>query len=186
MPTEIELNPYYLNPLGYNRGLFTETTSSTPVAATITPGSLIGTGQGSLLVPANGFRVGDSFRANFEGHISAKNNDTLRIIVKSNTGMLADTGLITMPNITNRHWTMWIDFTIRAIGGAGVASIASGGQFTYLKDASNAFEGDAFSIINNTTFDTTVSNTLAVTAEWSSNSALNSIYSEIFTLYKTY
>lgn len=186
MPTEIELNPYYLNPLGYTRGLFAQTISSTPVTATITPGSLIGTGQGSLSVPANGFKIGDSFRANFEGHISAKNNDTIRIVVKTGAVILADTGAIIVPNITNRHWTMWIDFTIRSTGGAGVAAIASGGQFTYLKDASNAFEGNAFSIINNTTFDTTVSNTLEVTAQWSSNSNLNSIYSEIFTLTKTY
>ena len=186
MPTKIELDSYYSNPYGYIRGLFTQTTDSTPVTGTITPGSLIGSGQGSLSIPANGFKVGDSFRASFDGHISAKNNDTLRIIVKTGSIILADTGTITMPQITSRHWTMWIDFTVRAIGNAGTASIASGGQFTYLKDASNAFEGTASSIINNTTFDTTINNTLEVTAQWSSTSASNSIYSEIFTLYKTY
>lgn len=173
----------YLPP--FNFGLFSQTVSSTPVTGTV-PGSLIGTGVGTLSVPANGFQVGDSFRANFEGHISAKNNDTLRLIVKSGAVTLADTGLITMPNITNRHWTMWIDFTIRNIGGAGTAVIASGGQFTYLKNASNAFEGNAFSVINSTTFNTTVLNTLTVTAQWGTNDPLNSIYSEVFTLYKTY
>lgn len=167
-------------------GLFTQTVSSTPVTATTVPGSLIGTGVGTLSVPASAFQVGDSFRAAFEGHISAKNNDTLRIVVKTGSVILADTGAITMPGITNRHWSLWIDFTIRTTGIATVASIASGGQFTYMKNASNAFEGNAFSIINNTTFDTTVSNTLEVTAQWSSNSNLNSIYSEIFTLTKTY
>jgi hypothetical protein len=167
-------------------GLFSQTVSSTPVAATITEGSLIGTGLGSLSVAQNGFAVGDSFRATFAGHISAHNNDTLRLRVKSGSVLLADTGAITMPGITNLHWTMWIDFTVRAIGPAGTAVIASGGQFTYMKNASNAFEGDAFSIINNTTFDTTVLNTLSVTAQWSSNNADNSIYSELFNLYKTY
>lgn len=186
MPTEIEINPYYINPLGYNRGLYAQTGSSSPVTASAAPGSLIGTGVGSLTVPANGFKVGDSFRASFEGHISAKNNDTLRIEVLSNTVVLADTGAITMPGITNRHWTLWIDFTIRSVGAAGVAAIASGGQFTYLKNASNAFEGSAFSIINSTTFDTTIGNTLKVNAQWSSSDPLNSIYSELFTLYKTY
>lgn len=166
--------------------LFAQTVSSTPVTATTVPGSLIGTGVGTLSVPANAFQVGDSFRASFEGHISAKNNDTLRIVVKTGSVILADTGVITMPNITNRHWSLWIDFTVRTTGIATVASIASGGQFTYMKNASNAFEGSLFSIINNTTFNTTVPNTLQVTAEWSSTSAQNSIYSEVFTLYKTY
>ena len=41
-------------------------------------------------------------------------------------------------------------------------------------------------IINNTTFDTTVLNTLVITAQWNTNNAGNSIYSEIFTLNKTY
>lgn len=186
MPTEIEINSYYVNPLGYLRGLFTQTNNSIPVAATTVEGSLIGTGVGSLSVPANGFVVGDSFRAQFAGHISAQNNDTLTLRVKSGSVILADTGAITMPGISNLHWTMWIDFTIRAIGAAGIAIIASGGQFTYMKNASNAFEGDVFSIVNNTTFNTTVLNTLSVTAQWSSNSASNSIYSEIFTLTKTY
>jgi hypothetical protein len=167
-------------------GLFAQTVSSTPVAATTTEGSLIGTGLGSLSVPANGFAVGDSFRATFAGHISAHNNDTLRLRVKSGSVLLADTGAITMPGITNLHWTMWIDFTVRAIGPAGTAVITSGGQFTYMKNASNAFEGDAFSIVNNSTFNTTVLNTLSVTAQWSSNNASNSIYSELFNLYKTY
>lgn len=166
-------------------GLFSQTVSSTPATGTV-PVSLIGSGQGTLTVPANAFKIGNSFRANFAGHISSVNNDTLRMIVKSGSVILADTGAITMPNINTRHWTMWIDFTIRATGSAGGASIASGGQFTYLKNASNAFEGTAFSIINSTTFDTTVINTLEVTAQWSSSNAGNTMYSEIFTLTKTY
>jgi hypothetical protein len=186
MPTEIEINNYYLNPLGYLRGLYTQTSSSTPVTNTTVAGSLIGNGLGSLSIPANGFKIGDSFRGVFEGHLSAKNNQLLRIIVRSNGAILADTGNITMPQLTNRHWTMWIDFTVRSLGGSGIGAIASGGQFTYLKDASNAFEGSAFSIINNTTFDTTVLNTLVITAQWGSSDPLNSIYSEIFTLTKTY
>lgn len=184
----INLANYVLNKIPatpYNFGLFSQTISSTP-ATGMAAISLIGTGQGTLSIPANGFKIGDSFRANFEGHISSINNDALRIIVKAGAITIADTGAITMPNITNKHWTMWIDFTVRAIGTSGTAAIASGGQFTYLKNASNAFEGSAFSIINNTTFNTTILNTLQVTAQWSSANAGNNIYSEIFTLYKTY
>ena len=48
------------------------------------------------------------------------------------------------------------------------------------------FEGADFSIINNTTFDTTISNTLNITAQWNSNNAGNNIYSESFILTKIY
>jgi hypothetical protein len=167
-------------------GLFAQTAESTPVTNTTTPGSLIGTGVGSLLIPANVFAVGDSFRAKFTGHISARNNDTLRITIKTGSVTLADTGLITMPSITNLNWIMEIDFTIRAIGAAGVAEIISSGSFTYMKDASNAFEGDTFSVDNNTTFDTTVANILSVEAIWGAADALNSIDSDLFILTKIY
>jgi hypothetical protein len=106
--------------------------------------------------------------------------------VKSGSVVLVDTGNINMPGLTNQHFELNMDFTIRAIGAAGVASIASGGQFTYIKDASTAYEGVDFSVINNTTFDTTVLNTLTITAEWSAADPLNSIYTEIVTLTKTY
>lgn len=174
----------YLPPA--STGLFTQTANGPTVTATTTESTIIGTGIGSLTIPANAFQVGDSFRVDVMGHISAKNNDTVRIRVKAGSILLGDTGVVTMPNITNKHFDMSLNFTIRSLGAAGVASIASGGQFTYSKNASNAFEGSDFSLVNNTTFDTTISNTLNITVQWSSTSALNSIYTEILTLYKTY
>lgn len=167
-------------------GLFTQIANGPTVTNTVTESTIIGVGLGSLSVPANIFQVGDSFRVNVVGHISAKNNDTLRLRLKSGTILLADTGVITMPSITSKHYEISVNFTIRSIGAAGTASIASGGQFTYSKNASNAFEGADFSIVNNTTFDTTILNTLNITAEWGAADPLNTIYSEILTLYKTY
>lgn len=167
-------------------GLFTQTANGPTVTATTTESTIVGTGVGSLTIPANTFQVGDSFRVDIMGHISAKNNDTVRIRVKAGSILLGDTGLVTMPNITNKHFDMNLNFTVRSLGAAGTASIASGGQFTYSKNASNAFEGSDFSIVNNTTFDTTISNTLNITVQWSSTDPLNSIYTEILTLYKTY
>jgi hypothetical protein len=72
------------------------------------------------------------------------------------------------------------------VGAATVASIASGGLFAYTKNSGLNFEGVNFSLVENTTFNTTISNTLVVTAEWNTTNAGNSIYSEIFTLNKTY
>jgi hypothetical protein len=100
--------------------------------------------------------------------------------------VLADTGVITMAATTVKHWKLEIEFTVRAIGASGVAKIAAGGAFFYTKNASTAFEGINFSTETSTGFDTTISNTLAITAQWGQANAGDSIYSEIFTLNKTY
>ena len=167
-------------------GLFAQTEDSIPVENTTTPMSLIGNGVGTLSIPADVFTVGDSFNAKFTGHISANNNDTLQITIMAGAVTLADTGVMTLPGITSLEWTLNSDFTIRAIGGAGVASIASGGTFVYEKDASTAMEGHTFSLIENTNFDTTVSNTLEVLATWGTADPGDSIYSEMFTLKKIF
>lgn len=167
-------------------GLFSQTANSTPVAATTSEGSIIGTGVGTLNVPANGFSVGDSFNVAIMGHLSAKNNDTLTIRIKSDSVVLGTLGPITMSQSTNKHFDLQLYFTIRTIGAAGVASIMSGGQFNNSKDASFTFEGADYTNVNNTTFDTTISNTLDITAQWSSSDVQNSIYSEILVLNKIY
>lgn len=186
MPTEIELNSYYVNPLGYIRGLYTQTDTSTPVTNTTVESSLLDGGVGSLSVPANGFKVGDSFHAVATGYISAVNNHTLRLRIKTGSVVLADTGVITMAGTTNKHWKLELYFTVRSLGVSGVASIVTGGTFMYTKDASTNFEGTNFSTEVTSGFDTTTTNTLAVTAQWGTASTGDVISSEIFTLTKTY
>ena len=167
-------------------GLYAQTADGANVTNTTAETTIVGSGVGSLSVAANGFSIGDSFLGRIVGHISSKNNDTIRIKIKSGSVILGDTGVVTMPQTTDKHYTVDLNFTIRTIGAAGVASIATGMVFTYSKDASNAFEGYNSTIINNTTFDTTSTNTLDVTVQWGAADALNSIYSEYFTLNKVY
>ena len=167
-------------------GLFSQTANSTTITATTSELTLIDGGVGSLTVPANGFSVGDSFRVEMGGVMSAHNNDTITIRLKAGAVDLGDSGPLTMPQITNQVFMLSVTFTIRAIGAAGVASIVSLAQFHILKKASGTQQGFAWNTINSTTFDTTISNTLNITAQFSSTNANNSIYSDIFTLTKTY
>lgn len=169
-----------------NRGLYSQTTDSTPVTATIDPTTLIGTGVGNLSVPANRFIVGDSYRADFGGLMSAKIGENLRITIRTNTVILADSGLQTMGNLTNAVWSLSIIFTIREIGGAGVASIATFCNFLYVQQSNGNSEGFGFKYVNDFNFDTTVDNTLLVTAQWGSTEPTNSIYSDVFVLQKIY
>ena len=167
-------------------GLFAQTGNSVAVSATTSELSVIDGGIGTLSVPASGFSIGDSFRGDFGGIMSAKNNDTLRIRVKSGSVVLADSGTQTMTTTLNDVWQLSINFTIRQTGGTGTASIVTLGVFHSTKQSNGAPLGFAFNTVNSTTFDTTISNTLDVTAQWSSNSALNNIYSDIFILNKIY
>ena len=173
-------------PATNNYGLFAQTGNSTPISGTTAETTLINGGVGTLTVPANGFTIGDSFRAVFGGVLNATNNQTIRIRVKSGSVILLDSGAQPISNITNNVFSFNVDFTIRQLGAAGVASIVSLGSFHYKKTVNGVVEGFAFNIINNTTFDTTISNTLDVTVQWGSNNATNSIYSDIFILNKTY
>lgn len=65
------------------RGLYTQIGASTRITNTTVETSLLDGGVGTLSVPANGFKIGDSFFAIATGHVSAVNNHTLRIRIKS-------------------------------------------------------------------------------------------------------
>jgi hypothetical protein len=169
-----------------NYGLFAQTANSTPITSG-TETSIIGNGVGTLSVPENGFSVGGSFRADFGGIMSCKNNETLTIKIKSGTTDLSISPLLQMPLTTNQVWLLNINFTVRKIGGLNTASIVVLSELHVLKLASGTQQGFGWNTINATTFDTTILNTLDVTFQWGSNSpATNSIYSDIFVLNKIY
>ena len=167
-------------------GLFAQTGNSVVVSATTVESTLINGGAGTLTVGANQFQIGDSFRADFGGLLNSRNGDDIRIRVKSGSVVLADSGLQNMDGGVNDVWQLSVNFTVRNTGIAGVAEIVSLGVFHTTKQSSGAQTGFAFNTVNNTTFDTTISNTLDVTVQFSSNNPLNSIYSDIFVLNKIY
>lgn len=173
-------------PASVSYGLYAQTANSTPVTNTTVETTLINGGVGTLSVPANGFSVGDSFRAIMAGVLNTANNQTIRIRVKAGSIVLLDSGAQSITNITNDVFSLNIDFTIRQLGAAGVASIVSLGTFHYVKTVNGVIEGFSFNTVNNTTFSTTVSNTLNITVQWGAANAGNSIYSDIFILNKTY
>lgn len=173
-------------PVKMNYGLYSQLISSVPITGTTVESSLVGTGLGTLTVPANGFKQGDSFTAKLGGLISCIGTATIHIRVKSGAIALADTGVITLDAATSKAWELEIDFTITEVGAATVAKILTNGQFVYTKNASFAFDGANFNVANTTTFDTTISNTLEVTAEWNTNNVGNSIHSDIFILNKIF
>jgi hypothetical protein len=74
--TTYKIKQSTLSPLPTVYGLYSQTGNSVVISATTVESTLIGLGVGTLSVPENGFKIGDSFRADFGGLLSAKNNDT--------------------------------------------------------------------------------------------------------------
>lgn len=184
-----ESNGEVTGSLRFNSGFYAQTADGTAITSGATETSLIGTGEGGLSVPADGFAVGDSFSVIMGGRIStASSSETIRIRVKANNGVttfdLANSGVQTLPNATNEAFDLRVNFTIRAIGAATVASVKSMSSFMVQKSSSGALEGFEFNNIESTNFDTTLINTLDITAEW--GGAGNSIQSQYFTMNKIY
>ena len=162
-------------------GLYAQTTQSATLTNTTTETSIVGTGVGSLTIPANHFVVGDSYHAKIGGVISAQNNDTITIRIKTGSTVLATTGLITLEAVTGMGWECELDFTVAAIGATG--SMCTNGNFAYNRDT-GSLEGFVFQDVE--TFDTTIANTLEITAEWGQAKTQDQIYSSNFVLHKTY
>jgi len=169
-----------------SKGLYAQTALSTPVVYASGEASLIGNGVGSLSVPANSFKVGDSFTAKMCGNLSCANNQQIRIRIKSDGNVIGDLGIFEMNTTTDKFFELFIDFTIAEIGEAGVAELFVNGQYSYNQDTAGVLQGSNFALISNTTFDTTVLNDLSITAQWVTSNVTNTIQSQNFVLTKVY
>lgn len=177
--------PGPVGPAGTN-GLFAQTAVGTLITNTTVETSLVGTGVGTLTVPANGFNVGDSFTVKLCGPLSCANNETIHIRLKSNGVVIADAGIFQMKIATDKFFELIADFTITKIGAAGVAELFVNGQYSYNQNANTQLDGVNFALISNTTFDTTITNTLTITAEWGLAKTANKIQSQNFVLTRVY
>ena len=180
---EISLKNTIIN---QSNGLYSQTSLSTPIVNTNVEASLVGAGVGTLTVPANGFRVGDSFTAKMCGKFSSLNNANLEISIKSNSNVIAAIPVLTLTASTDVVFDLIVDFTVAAVGPLGVASLHANGMFTYNKSSNSNYIGTNFLVIDNTDFDTTIINTLDITAKWGAASLSNSIQSQNFNLFRIF
>lgn len=178
-----------INGLTPQGGLSSGTSNSAILTASTAEQSILSTTfVGSRLAPANTFSIGDAYVAVLAGNFSAANGDTLTLRLKGGpTGTTVLSSIvIPLNNATGTYFELEIDFVIRAIGAAGVADIVANYDFSYNQASGGNFQGERKCENNNTTFDTTVNNTLDITAQFSSASASNSIETLLSTLGKTF
>jgi len=183
------LNVNSINGLSAVGGLSSGTSNSAVLTASTAEQSILSnTFVGSRTAPANTFQQGDAFTAILAGNFSSNNGDTLTIRLKGGaTGTtILSTIVIPLNNSTNEYFELEIDFVIRQIGVATVAELAVNYDFSYNQASGGNFQGQRLCELNNTTFDTTISNALDVTAQFSSTSGSNNIETLLSTLGKTY
>lgn len=167
-------------------GLYVQTALGPIITNTTVQTSLIGAGVGTLTVPPNSFKVGDSFVAKMCGYLSCANNETIHIRVKSDGNIIVDAGVFEMKISTNKYFELTLDFTVTKIGVAGVAELFTNGQYSYNNNSLGELLGNNFALVTTTIFDTTVLNALSITAEWGLAKPENSIQSQNFVLNKVY
>ena len=165
-------------------GLYSQTTQSATINTTGEQ-TLVGSGVGSLLVDRDVFQIGDSFHGKIGGKINATGGggrSEITIKVKAGSTILASTGVFDLDTATNGGWELELDFTIATIGASG--TICTNGNFVYNKDSNREIFGHIFQDVQ--PIDTTIPNTLDITAEWNVLNTGDDIYSANFVLYKVY
>ena len=155
-------------------GVYMMTDNANVITATTVETSLLigSTGLGSLTVPAFEFDK-SSYHFNISGNVSTNNGDTLTLKL-TNGGTLAEF-IVQLTSASNEFFELEADFSIMERGGAGTAKISTNFDFTYSDSGATSWRGKRTCVVNNTTFSTEVSNTLDITAQWSSINSNNSI-----------
>ena len=158
-----------VNNLTPSGGLFMITTNGPLISNTtneinlIEGATIVGTNQ----IPANGFEI-SSFHANYSGSFNSLGGGrTLALRVRSNGSVLAQFPAIQLTNAPGEYFEAELDFSIRSLGGPGVASISTNVDFTYGDQGANSWRGERACVVNSTTFDTTIPNQLVITAQFS-------------------
>lgn len=147
--------------------VFTQTASVT-VANTAAETSLVGSGVGSVTLPANFFTIGKVLRVNGWGYHSAAANPSIEIKIKLGSTIILDTTSVASNNSTNQEIRFESNIVCRTTGASG--TVIGQGRYEELThlDVPMVNTGTA-------TIDTTASQVIDVTAQWSTASSSDSI-----------
>lgn len=152
--------------------LFTQTADAT-VANTVTETTLIGTGVGTVTLPANFFVAGKTIKMIITGYFSTTGtpNDTMAFKLGSTT--VLTTGAMAMgSNSSNQLWRMEMILTCRATGTTGTV-MAQG--YCICLDSTVAVRIMEMVTTATTTINTTISLAIDSTNTWGTASESNTI-----------
>lgn len=149
--------------------IFTQTATGT-AANTTSETTISSTGTGTLTLPADFFTVGKKIRLTGFGIHSGTASPNLTIKIKFGSTVILTTGAVATGNSTNEGFNIAADITCRSTGVSG--TVMSGGNYI-----ENATTPRSFGMVNTgtVTVNTTVSQAITVTAQWSVANASNTI-----------
>jgi hypothetical protein len=184
-------NPIEISTSGTTQGLVNFGRFSQTANLTVSTGgsqSIFGTGVGSKLFAANTAYVGASGCFKLGGTYTCANNNQLSFQIyggSPSTTLLFDSGAIVSQGAASaKFWETEIEYTVRAIGGAGVALIQVNGNFNFVTDG-GGFEGGSIVGTTNASLDLTIDNILDLRVNLL-DSATQSITSTVGVLHKLY
>lgn len=150
--------------------IFTQTQNKT-VGNLTSEQSLFSGGSGTLTLPANFFVTGRTVTVTVKGFISrTSGNITFRAKLGSTT--LATSPTASPGGVSSDGFDAAFDITCRSVGTGGTVSVQ--GRVLILSGANNFFE---LATSATSTIDTTISQTLDLTAQWSVANAGNTLTS---------
>lgn len=151
-------------------GAIFKKTDTTTVANTTTETSIVGNGIGTVTLPSNFFVVGKTIRIKGLGIHSSTANPTINIRIKLGSTVVATTGAVSSSTDTNAQFDLDCLITCRTTGASG--TVMSSGH--YEEDGTSP---DTYQMVNTatTTIDTTASQVIAITVQWSAANANNTI-----------
>ena len=157
-----------------NAQIFRQTNQVT-VGNSNTEGTLLGTGVGSLTIPANALGVGTTVRLRLSGYHSHTGTPTLRIRCKIGSTTVLDSTAITLglTGVSANHvFQADFVFTCRTTGNPG--TVYAQGTYRYMTSGVASSSVD-FVATSTSSIDTTSAETIDFTVQWGTTNAANTI-----------
>jgi hypothetical protein len=153
-------------------GLFSATGTAT-VANTTTETTLLGTVNGTKTLPANLFTAGKKVTVRVTGTIANTATPTINIKLKFGSTTIAETTATTITAVSGtRRFVAEFEVTCRSTGASG--TLQAGGEFRYFTSATGQSVMEAAENLVSS-FNTTTTHTVDVTATWGTADAANTI-----------
>ena len=124
---------------------------------------ITGTPVNGLLIPANGFKIGDSFHLVCAGDIPIGDKDDIITITLNQNGTQLAQLSVDMEDSTNTFFELEADFQVRDVGATG--QMITNFDFTFNKTLLKDFKGNRH--VQLSTIDTTTASSLTLTAQFS-------------------
>ena len=153
-------------------GLFSATGTAT-VANTTTEGTLLGTVNGTKTLPINFFTAGKKVTIRVTGTVANTGTPTLNIKLKFGSTTIAETTAASTVTITGtRRFVAEFEVTCRSTGASG--TLQAGGEFRYFDGSTGEKAMEAAENLISS-FNTTTTHVVGVTATWGTADVANTI-----------